>query len=134
MTSAFGAGRLLPLWTLVRPKPSNPITTDVTERGAVPCLTSSAFRFRPPWLGGKAMAKEIKEINNPSLFWDACAPGQPQRFYTELTLLDLLAGMAMEGLIVGGIGEGSSVAPPTVAKSAYEFARAMLEERERIFK
>ena len=71
--------------------------------------------------------------NNPDLFiagYHETSTGRVVTWSTEITLLDLFAGMAMEGMLASGDDEPAKV----MATSAYSFAKAMLEEREKNLK
>ena len=71
--------------------------------------------------------------NNPDLFiagHHETSTGKVITWSTEITLLDLFAGMALQGMLA----DDSDRLDNAAAKEAYETAKAMLEERERITK
>ncbi len=76
------------------------------------------------------MAKTMRKINNPYLFFDG---GQPPRFYTEITLFDLLAGFAMQGMLAySGKNADYDAKPSIIAEASCAYAKALLKEREKV--
>ncbi len=72
-------------------------------------------------------------MNNPVLF-ENCGKETPSWIRTEITLLDLFAGMAMQGFVAGWraeVGDDPKDNVHKITEDSYELARVMLIERER---
>ena len=80
------------------------------------------------------MASEAKPYN-PEVFQavrESYSPGEEHRIYeTDVTLMDLFAACAMNGLYASGTVEKFTHTYDKVAHTAYEMAEAMLAEREK---
>ena len=71
--------------------------------------------------------------NNPDLFiagYHETSTGRVVTWSTEITLLDLFAGAALQGMLAND----SDRIDEATAKEAYEIAQAMLYEREKNLK
>lgn len=78
--------------------------------------------------------------NNPDLFiagHHETATGEVITWSSDITLLDLFAGMAMQGLVAGWRMDADGDPKDNVhkiAEDSYELASQMLEEREKTLK
>lgn len=71
-------------------------------------------------------------MRNPPLFEVIANPHGHQIVLTDITLRDILAGMAMQGILAyGGSSYGDDKKIVYVAKESIEFADALLAELEK---
>jgi hypothetical protein len=73
--------------------------------------------------------------HNPKLFETRWATDGAREHVSDITLLDLFAGMAMQGLLAGWPDDDDPKDYPNkITEDSYELARMMLEEREKYLK